>query len=206
MLELLGPVQGRTVLDAACGPGLYTEELLARGARVLGFDQSPAMVALARRRVGDAAEQRVHDLAAPLHCVPDASVDLVVLALGLHYVDDRLSMLAKFRRVLVMDGVLVVSTSHPTADWQRLGGSDFTVKPVEGSLRRDHEWPVRAWRRPLTHVCGESAAAGFLIERLLEPLPAPEMATRDPIHHARLSRAPAFLALRLRPDPSRLPL
>jgi len=37
-LGLLGDVAGRTVLDAACGPGLYAEELTARGARVIGFD------------------------------------------------------------------------------------------------------------------------------------------------------------------------
>jgi predicted TPR repeat methyltransferase len=41
MLELLGDVQGRRVLDAGCGPGLYAEELLRRGAEVVGSDQSP---------------------------------------------------------------------------------------------------------------------------------------------------------------------
>jgi hypothetical protein len=32
VLAALGPVAGRQVLDAACGPGLYLRELLARGA------------------------------------------------------------------------------------------------------------------------------------------------------------------------------
>jgi ubiquinone/menaquinone biosynthesis C-methylase UbiE len=31
VLAALGPVTGRQVLDAACGPGLYLRELLARG-------------------------------------------------------------------------------------------------------------------------------------------------------------------------------
>jgi 2-polyprenyl-3-methyl-5-hydroxy-6-metoxy-1,4-benzoquinol methylase len=31
-LALLGDVAGKRVLDAACGPGLYAEELLRRGA------------------------------------------------------------------------------------------------------------------------------------------------------------------------------
>ena len=48
VLATLGPVAGLDVLDAACGPGLYTRELLARGARVTGFDASSAMVELAR--------------------------------------------------------------------------------------------------------------------------------------------------------------
>src|SRR5215470_11847015 len=33
MLAALGPVAGRQVLDAACGPGLYLRELLERGPR-----------------------------------------------------------------------------------------------------------------------------------------------------------------------------
>jgi 2-polyprenyl-3-methyl-5-hydroxy-6-metoxy-1,4-benzoquinol methylase len=40
VLAALGPVGGKRVLDAACGPGLYLRELLARGAAVSAFDAS----------------------------------------------------------------------------------------------------------------------------------------------------------------------
>lgn len=200
VLELAGPVAGLRVLDAGCGPGLYAQELVARGAHVEAFDQSPSLVDLARDRVRPAAEVRVHDLAQPLHWVANASFDLVVLALVLNYVDDRLAMLREFRRVLVPGGALIISTTHPTADWQRLGGSYFTVAAVEDSLNRRHDWPVRAWRRPLTDVCQEFDEAGFLIEKLVEPRPLPEMAVSDPEHHTRLEQVPAFIAFRLRPS------
>ncbi len=202
VLQLAGEIAGRTVLDAGCGPGLYAEEFLRRGAQVIGFDQSPTLVALARERVGAAAELRVHDLAEPLSWIPDASVDRVVLALALNYVDDRVAMLREFARVLVPSGALVVSTTHPTADWLRLGGSYFTAEAVEGSLSPRHDWPVRAWRRPLTEVCREFAEAGFVIRELLEPLPAAEMAWRYPEDYARLQQAPAFIAFRLEPVPT----
>lgn len=58
VLAALGPVAGRRVLDAGCGPGLYAAALLAAGAEVVGFDASPAMVDLARRRVGPRAHRR----------------------------------------------------------------------------------------------------------------------------------------------------
>jgi 2-polyprenyl-3-methyl-5-hydroxy-6-metoxy-1,4-benzoquinol methylase len=52
VLAVLGSVAGLAVLDLGCGPGLYAEELLARGAgRVAGVDASAAMVRLARERV-----------------------------------------------------------------------------------------------------------------------------------------------------------
>jgi hypothetical protein len=110
-------------------------------------------------------------------------------------------MLREFRRVLVPDGAVVVSTHHPTADWLRLGGSYFDVGLVEESLSPRHHWPVRAWRRPLTAACREFRAAGFLIEELVEPRPVAEMGRRFPADYARLEREPAFIAFRLRPNP-----
>jgi SAM-dependent methyltransferase len=109
LLRLAEPVLGRTVLDAGCGPGLYTAEFLRRGARVIGFDQSPTLVQLARQRVGDAATLRVHDLNEPLDWIDDDSIDLVVLALALNYVDDRVAMLREFGRVLRPGGTAMAA-------------------------------------------------------------------------------------------------
>jgi SAM-dependent methyltransferase len=130
-------------------------------------------------------------------------MDLVLLALTINYVDDRVAMLEEFRRVLRPRGAVVVSTTHPMADWLRLGGSYFQQGPVSSSLSPDHDWTVRAWRRPLTAVCEEFHQAGFLIERLVEPLPDPEMAAQDPQAFERLSQTPAFVAFRLRPADAR---
>jgi SAM-dependent methyltransferase len=98
-LALLGDVAGKRVLDAACGPGLYAEELVRRGARVIGFDHSPRMVEICRARVGQ-AEFRVHDLGDPIGWLPDGCVDLAVCALAIEYVDDRVAALSELRRVL----------------------------------------------------------------------------------------------------------
>ena len=38
MLALIGDVRGTRVLDASCGPGFYTGELVERGASVVAFD------------------------------------------------------------------------------------------------------------------------------------------------------------------------
>ena len=50
-------------------------------------------------------------------------------------------------------------------------------------------------------ACEEFADAGFLIERLVEPLPGPEMAERFPEYHAKLQREPGFIDFRLRKPP-----
>jgi SAM-dependent methyltransferase len=48
VLEGLGPLMGRRVLDLGCGKGRFARVLAARGARVVGLDVSAAMLAAAR--------------------------------------------------------------------------------------------------------------------------------------------------------------
>jgi len=195
LLDLLGDVAGRRVLDAGCGPGRYAAELVRRGARVTGFDESDAMVRLARARLGAQAEIRTGTLADPLDWLPDASQDLALLALVLHHLDDRVTALRELHRVLRPGGHLVLSTSHPTADWLQHGGSYFATELIEETWQRD--WPVRYWRQPLEQWCAEFTQGGFVIERLVEPRPLAEMADRYPHEHQKLLREPGFIGFRL---------
>jgi SAM-dependent methyltransferase len=198
-LELLGDVAALDVLDVACGPGLYAEELVTRGARVTGLDHSPRMVELARQRV-PVAEFRVHDLADRLDWMPDNSVDRVLFALALEYIDDRTATLRELRRVLRPDGALVLSRMHPTGDWLRHGGNYFDVRVVEEVWQKG--WRVRYWLAPLEQTCSELRDAGFLIERLIEPRPQPAAADVNRDKYERLLREPTgFLAIRAVPDP-----
>jgi SAM-dependent methyltransferase len=197
-LELLGDVAGQTVLDAACGPGLYAAELTRRGGVVTGFDQSPRMVELCRRAI-PGAQFRVHDLADPLDWLADGSVDLALCALAIEYVDDRVAALRELARVLRPGGALVVSRQHPTANWLSNGGSYFEQRAISETWSKG--WHVRYWLAPLESSCAEFAAAGFLIERLVEPRPVAAGQAVDPEAYERLQREPGFIAFRLVPRP-----
>ena len=75
-LDLCGDVRDLRVFDAGCGPGLYAEELIRRGAQeVDGVDASPTMVELARDRVKERARFRTHDLQAPLEWLEPESFE-----------------------------------------------------------------------------------------------------------------------------------
>ncbi|WP_092377509.1 class I SAM-dependent methyltransferase [Micromonospora phaseoli] len=195
VLDLLGDLTGARVLDVGCGPGLYAEELLARGAVVTGFDASPEMVRLTSRRLGARVDVRVWDLERPLSWLPDATQDIALMALVIHHIEDRRAALAELHRVLRPGGHLIVSTTHPTSDWLLTGGGYFDRAPVRETWQE--KWTVRYWRQPLQAWCQEFSDAGFLIERLVEPQPAETMAARFPEVNEKLSRSPGFIAFRL---------
>jgi len=198
VLATLGSVRGLRVLDAGCGPGLYAAELLGAGASVTGFDASPLMVDLARQRLGEAARIDLACLGERLP-YPDETFDRAVCALTIHHVQNRAAAFAELHRVLVPGGRLVVSTTHPTADWLRLGGSYFErALETEGWRSALGQHRVSWWREPLSDLCGFAFSAGFLLDELVEPKPADSMRTRYPEDYEKLHHEPGFLVLGLR--------
>jgi hypothetical protein len=92
----------------------------------------------------------------------------------------------------------VISTQHPTTDWLRKGGSYFEVRLETDVWHTQLGYqPVRFWREPLSALCGYATDAGFLIEKVIEPLPADTMRERYPKDYERLATEPGFLILRL---------
>jgi ubiquinone/menaquinone biosynthesis C-methylase UbiE len=197
VLAALGPVTGLRVLDAACGPGLYLRELVDQGAEVSAFDASPAMVTLAQAEAARQADVTRAVLGERLP-YPDNTFDRAICALAIHHVADRHAAYTELHRVLRRGGLLVVSTSHPFADWLHKGGSYFDT------VLQTDIWPSSAggqavsyWTEPLTDVCGAATTAGFLIAELIEPRPARTMRDRYPGTYDKLSQQPFFLILRL---------
>ncbi len=93
---------GAQVLDVACGTGLVSRELIRRrGCRVTALDQSPEMLAGARRRTATVAD-RVTLVEGRAEALPfaDASFDGLTCTYLLRYVDDVDATLAGLARVL----------------------------------------------------------------------------------------------------------
>jgi SAM-dependent methyltransferase len=194
MLSLLPEVAGRDVLDVGCGSGWYAEHLLEAGARVTAFDVEPRFVELTRVRVGERGVVLQADLSQPLDFASDASFDLIVCPLVLHYVEDWAAVFGEFRRVLRPGGRLLFSTHHPFMDWQNFETGDY----FRTELLED-EWEigkVTFFRRPLTAMSRDLAEAGFVIERLLEPQPTAEYREALPEWYQRLMTHPWFLIVR----------
>ena len=175
MVALAGDVTGRRILDAGCGAGPLSARLRDRGAVVSGFDSSAAMVALARKRLGDDVDLRVAALGERLPYA-DASFDDVVSSLVLHYLEDWGPALAEVRRVLRPGGRLIAAVQHPFVDYAvQDPRPDYhaTTSWTEEWTFGGQTFPMTFWRRPLHAMTDAFTAAGFRLSVISEPQPDP---------------------------------
>src|SRR5262245_10851008 len=107
LLELLGPVAGRQILDIACGTGRLSRELAEAGALVVGIDISTGLLhhAWERERAAPLGIVYRRDDAQCLRSMPDASADAAACCLGLTDIDDLGALYHAVARVLRPGGV-----------------------------------------------------------------------------------------------------
>lgn len=198
-LSLLPEVDGKRVCDAGCGPGVYTEWLVDHGAQVIAFDANPKMVQLAKKRLGGKAQVLLASLDEPLGFLADASFDIIISPLVMDYIKDWRSTFREFYRVLKSDGVLVFSIEHPYIkyDEHRQTSNYFEIDRVEFTWRGfGKAVRVPSYRRPMGEVINPLIETGFILDKLLEPLPTAEFKQADPEDYEQLMRNPGFLCVR----------
>lgn len=105
LMPMLDRLASGRVLDAACGTGAITQQLLDRGHDVVGVDVSEGMLDHARKAVPQARFLLGDITDLPL---PDCDVDHVVCSLALAHLDDLDPFFAEAARVMRPGGHLLV--------------------------------------------------------------------------------------------------
>ncbi|MCT4509566.1 MAG: class I SAM-dependent methyltransferase [Tepidibacter sp.] len=194
-ISLLPQVRGKKVLDAGCAAGWYTKWLLEKGASVIALDCSPNMIEMAKKRVGNKAKIIRADLNEPLHFIEDESIDIILSSLTLHYIKNWNVVMREFNRILKKDGQLVISIHHPFMDFTVFNKENYFLTEL-----LDDEWntnngkvKVQFYRRPLSEIINSIIDAGFMIEKLLEPMPTEQFKIAQPNMYDRLTKNPQFL-------------
>lgn len=111
--RVLGPLQGKALLDVGCGSGQNSVMLARMGARVTGIDVSPGAIDVARRRAAvNGVADRIRFLCTPIEKAPlvDGEFDIVWGDGILHHVLDDLELVVNHLvRCVKPEGLLVFS-------------------------------------------------------------------------------------------------
>jgi len=138
LLEVVGPEPVGELLDIGTGTGRMLEILAHRVTRGVGVDLSSGMLAVARTNIERAGLSNVYVRQGDMYQLPieDASIDLAILHLVLHYSDDPAEVIREASRVLRPDGrLIVVDFAVHTEEYlrsefkhHRLGFSDEEIR------------------------------------------------------------------------------
>lgn len=197
-LSLFPEVQGKSILDAACGPGKYAETLISKGAQVTGFDLSQRMIHFAKERNPDKGHFFVHDLSEPLVMLEDETFDCVLCALALHYIRDWTLTIQEFHRVIKPNGILIISIEHPFFEYNYYEPDNYFATEAVSCMWNGFGQAIKvhSYRRSLGECIRPLTDNGFNIDQILEPKPTQEFEKQDPKHFEELNKFPAFLCLR----------
>lgn len=173
MLESAGDVRGRMAVDACCGTGDVTLALARAGARAVGVDFTPQMLARAIAKGRRASSAQAVFAQGDALCLPvqSGTADVCTVAFGIRNVGDRAQALREMMRVVRPGGrvVLLEFTMPPGRILRALYRAYFVlVLPLVGRcVSRDPDAysylprTVLAWPSP-SELEREMRSIGFV--------------------------------------------
>lgn len=185
MLEALGDVSSKSVIDIGCGEGRFCRLLSGLGAVVTGVDLTEALIEQARS-VGSRRETYLVGDAEDLAGVADDAFDLAVSYIVLVDLLDYRRSIREAYRVLRPGGSFVVCNVHPmrTASNNIVGwirdSSGKLFYPVDNYTEegpREFKWwggPFINMHRTISSCVSAFLEAGFVLEALQEPVASDE--------------------------------
>ena len=180
-LNLLGSVDGKLILELACGAAQNSIALSKWGARCVGMDISPRQLRQAARfRAQESVEIALvlGDMERPAMFAP-GTFDIVLSSFGWEFIPDLSACLRSCNALLKPGGTLLVCTAHPLNAFEWDEGeravlvTDYFSPPVEvweGPVPEGHE-PGMTFFRTFGEMFQMLTNAGFAIDRVLEPFP-----------------------------------
>lgn len=203
ILNLLGNLRGKSLIDIGCGPGTYSVEFAKRGAHVLGIDLSQRMLDKARNNA-KMSDVKLTLQKADAHLIPcpDDSFDIAVIILTI--LDEKI--IEEAARVLKSSGLLLISDTHPILEakgrWE--GNKIGAPRIIEDYFSRDKKkWQIKHgseqtitlqyYTQTIEQCVNMIADAGFKILRIVEPKPGKDLKKSDPVHYDKCSRIPYFI-------------
>lgn len=216
ILEILGDVNGKSILDAGCGDGYLSRKLAELGAQVTGVECSEKMLGYAVKEQNRRPLQIEyhHASCASLPFLKAATYDIVVTNNVIQDVEDYLSAFQEFSRLLKKGGIYLHIENHPCFmspvwGWVKNEKGEKLYRKVDHYFKRGPfltPWGPRSemepsvyWHRTLADIMNALINCSFRIMRVIEPEPPESWAKQHP-ERMDGARIPDFFGLVCKKD------
>jgi SAM-dependent methyltransferase len=156
-MNVLGVLEGKTVLDVGCGTGQSTFQLAERTGtfgRVIGVDIAPNSLKIARSRTIHLPQVLLEQADAAHLGLPDHSVDVVYSRFGAMFFSDPVQAFGNLRRMLRPNGLVGFVC------WRSIRENELDYLPLEASGLTLSEAPHVSFEQP-SRIRNILHAAGF---------------------------------------------
>jgi ubiquinone/menaquinone biosynthesis C-methylase UbiE len=208
--ELLPDLKDKCILDLGCGAGQFASYCIKNGAsKIMGVDISQNMISLAKTKNSHPRIEYVHSPIEDLE-LPSNYFDLVVSSLAIHYIEDYTALIQKINKCLKVNGIFVYSTEHPIVTarkkmngWAKDESGNKLYYPLDNYQeegKREQHWYVDGvvkYHRTISTLVNELITNGYVLEKIVEPLPIPEGLQAMPKIISE-QRKPSFLIVKSR--------
>ena len=205
MLDVLGNVKEKKILDMGCGSGIYAKILTKKGALVKGFDISPTMLEIARK---DNPKLELREGSA--YKIPfNEKFDIVLASLMVHYLNDWDKMFKEVSKVLDKGGLFLFSTGNPVAECRdkikykgrklRIFGDYFGTKKIVNYWKRQNGKKVKivSFHKTYELIINTIVKNGFEIVEYKDTFPLKKAKKLFPEEYRLCSKVPFFTVWKL---------
>lgn len=208
LFSMMPDLNGKRVLDLGCGFGEHCKRFVDCGAqKVVGIDISEKMLEVAR---AENTDPKITYINMPMEELAQLQeqFDVVISSLAFHYVEDFEGVVKNIYALLEENGVFIFSQENPL-NTCHTGGNRWTRDEKGNKLymnlanygvegERESVWfvdNVKKYHRTFSTIANTLIDAGFIIEKMIEPLPTEELLEKYPDYED-LFHKPDFLLIR----------
>lgn len=210
LFSLAPNLQNKSVLDIGCGYGENCAEFIKMGASsVTGLDISIKMLEVAERENALLNIKYINKSMTDLNEITE-KYDVVFSSLAVHYIEDFDKLVTDIYDLLNQGGYFIFSQEHPlttallTQNYWTLNEENerihynLTTYALEGE--RKVTWIVDGvikYHRTMSSIINSLSNAGFIIDKILEPIPGKEIMEQCPSYKKYIHK-PDFLLIKVK--------
>jgi SAM-dependent methyltransferase len=208
IMNLCQNVTDKCILDLGCGYGENCLTFSKMGAaRVVGIDISKRMLSIAN---SENKRDNITYLNLDMNNISilEEKYDIIFSSLAVHYIKDYRNLLHNVNHVLQEGGYFIFSQEHPLSTapisgvhWTRdekLNLLHYDLTDYSRNGERIISWIVEGvtkYHRCFSEIVNGLIDEGFVIERMLEPLPPEELIKKLPYYEKSMHK-PNYLVIK----------